>query len=206
MKIFVTGFFLIFFFQASAQKVTREVLTAEDLKSIVFSSDEIYRITVSTAPGNEVIITTRTEGEYFNDIALERELRNNTLFLNSQFREILQNGFDKLSAHKVFSMEVELQVPKDLVLEINSNLASVYLSGSYERVFIQLKNGSCYLQAFMGNAVINTFDGNILGTARSIDVEATSRHGDVVVPKILHGNHKMVLTSINGDIKVSETK
>lgn len=206
MKIFFTSFFLILFLSASAQKVTREVLTAEDLERIVFSSDEIYKISVSTAPGKEVIITTRTEGEYFNDISLEQDLRNKTLFLNSQFREILQNGFDKLSAHKVFSMEVELQIPENLVLEINSNLASVYLSGSYERVFIQLKNGSCYLEDYRGNAVINTFDGNILGTARSIDVEATSRHGEVVVPKILHGNHKMVLTSINGDIKVSETK
>ena len=206
MKILLTSFFLIFFLSINAQKVTREVLTVEDLEKIVFSSDEIYKISVSTKPGNEVIITTRTEGEYFNDIDLQRDLQNKTLFLNSQFREILQNGFDKLSAHKVFSMEVELQVPEDLILEINSNLASVYLSGSYKRVLVQLKNGSCYLDDYIGEAVINTFNGNILGTARSIDVEATSRHGEVVTPKNPYGNHKLVLTSINGDIKISQTK
>lgn len=206
MKFFVTIFFLLFFLSANAQKVTREVLTAEALEKIVILGDEIYKISVSTAPGKEVIITTHTEGEYFNDIGLDLDLQNKTLFLNSQFREILQNGFDKLSAHKVFSMEVELQVPENLVLEINSNLASVYLTGSYDRVFIQLKNGSCYLENFKGDAVINTFDGNILGTASSTEVEASSRHGEVVVPGIFHRNHKMILTSINGDIKISDTK
>lgn len=206
MKTLLTTFFLIFFLSAQAQKVTREVLTARDLERIVFSSDEIYRISVNTVPGNEVIITTRSEGEYFNEINLEHEVKGKTLFLNSRYREILQNGFDKLSAHKVFSMEVELQVPEDIMLEISSNLASVYLSGAFDRVLIQLKNGSCYLEAFRGDAVINTFDGNITGTARSMDVEANSRHGEVDVPQIFHGNHKMVLTSINGDIKLSETK
>ncbi|MHA6279149.1 hypothetical protein ACXYMT_03130 [Salinimicrobium sp. CAU 1759] len=206
MKAFLTSFFLIFFLSVHAQKVTREVLTARDLERIVFASDEIYEIAVSTVPGNEVIITTRSEGEYFNEISLEHNFQDKTLFLKSRYREILQNGFDKLSAHKVFSMEVELQVPENLVLEINSNLASVYLSGDFERVLVQLKNGSCYLKNFEGDAVINTFDGNITGTARSINVEANSRHGEVLVPQIFHGNHKMVLTSINGDIKLSETK
>jgi hypothetical protein len=206
MKFFLTSVLLIVFISAKAQKETRGIITADHLERVIFSGDEIYKISISTAPGNEVIITTRTEGEYFNKIRLEQELLDKTLFLSSRFNEILQNGFDKLSAHKVFSMEVELQVPENLILEINSNLASVYVSGTYERVFIQLKNGSCYFENYTGDAVINTFEGHILGTARSIDVEANSRHGEVVVPKILHGNHKMVLTSINGDIKVSETK
>ena len=202
----MTAFFLICFLPANAQKTTRENLTTGDLKRIVFSSDEIYKISVSTIPGNEVIITTRTEGEYYNQISLENYLKDGTLFLNSKFREDLQNGFDKLSAHKVFSMEVELQVPENLVLEINSNLASVYISGSYERIFIQLTNGSCYLENYKGNAVVNTFHGNIFGTTRRTEIKANSRHGEVVVPKIFNGNHKMVLTSINGDIKISETK
>lgn len=198
--------FLFFFFSTSAQKVTREILYAKDLRKIVLSSDEIYRIKISTGSGEKIRITTRTEGEYFNNISLESQVQNNTLFLTSRFNEILQNGYDKLSAHKVFSMEVELEIPREMEVEINSNLASVFLSGVFHSVLVQLKTGSCYFEDFEGDAVVNTFDGNILGTARSIDIEANSRQGKVEVPLAPHGNYKMVLTSINGDIKISETK
>jgi hypothetical protein len=206
MKFYLLPFFLIFFFSVSAQKVTREVISADNIKKISLSGDEVFKVRVNTSRGKEIIITTHTEGEYFNDISLDAEHRNETLFLASRYREILQNGYDKLSAHKVFSMEVELHIPKNMILEVNSNVASVYLTGVYEQVFVQLKNGSCYFEDFSGNAVINTYDGNILGTARSINAEAKSRNGEVEIPQILHGNHKMVLTSINGDIKISETK
>ncbi|MCC8359366.1 DUF4097 family beta strand repeat-containing protein [Salinimicrobium sediminilitoris] len=206
MKFYLFSFFLLFFFSVSAQKVTREVISADNIEKISLSGDEIFKVSFSTASDKEIVITTQTEGEYFNDISLDAELRDKTLFLTSRYREILQNGYDKLSAHKVFSMEVELEIPKNMIIEVNSNVASVYLTGIYEQVFVQLKNGSCYLEDFSGDAVINTYDGNILGTARSINAEAKSRNGEVEIPKILHGNHKMVLTSINGDIKISETK
>ncbi|WP_268135572.1 hypothetical protein [Salinimicrobium sp. TH3] len=206
MKFYLFPFFLLFFCSVNAQKVTREVISADNIKKISLSGDEVFKVSFSTGPGKEVVITTHTEGEYFNDISLDAELRDETLILASRYREILQNGYDKLSAHKVFSMEVELEIPKNMIIEVNSNVASVYLTGIYEQVIVQLKNGSCYLEDFLGDAVINTYDGNILGTARSINAEAKSRNGEVEIPNILHGNHKMVLTSINGDIKISETK
>ena len=204
----LTFFLLLFicFLSVSAQKVTGDVFSAGNIKKIMLSSDEIYKINLSTGSGKEIRITTRTEGEYFNEISLDAELQDGTLLLNSRYREILQNGFDKLSAHKVFSMEVDLEIPHGMIVEIISNLASVFISGNYDAVLVQLKNGSCYLEDFAGDAVINTYDGNILGTAYSINAEANSRHGEVDVPEFLQGKHKLVLTSINGDIKVSETK
>ena len=186
--------------------MTREVIDVAKIKRISLAGDEIFKLRLTTGPGKAIVITTNTEGEYYNDISLDTELRDETLFLTSRYRNILQNGYDKLSAHKVFSMEVELEIPQDMMVEVNSNLASVYLSGVYEHVLVQLRNGSCYFEDFKGNAVINTFDGNILGTVQGVSVEANSRNGEVEVSKVLHGNHKMVLTSINGNIKVFETK
>lgn len=206
MKILLTLSLFFFCLSASAQKMTQDVIDSEGVEKIVLSSDEIYRISLSTGSAKEIKITTRTEGEYYNQISLDADLKNKTLLLNSRYREILQNGYDKLSAHKVFSMEVELEIPEGMVVEINSNLASVYLSGQYDAVLVQLKNGSCYLEDFRGDAVINTFDGNIIGSARSFDAEASSRHGEVEVLQNPQGRYKMVLTSINGEIKVSETK
>ncbi len=183
-----------------------QVIDGMDIERIILSSDEIYNIRISTHPGKEIKIITDSEGEYYNDIHLDVEHREKTLFLNSRFRKILQSGYDKLSAHKVFSMEVALQIPEDLEVEVNSNVASVFLFGDYKNVLIQLKTGSCYFKDFEGAAVVNTYDGNITGSAKNFIPEANSRHGQVEVPQNLHGIHKMVLTSINGDINLTQTK
>lgn len=206
MKKFLLILFLLIYLPVTAQKHTEQVIEAGDIEKIVFSSDEVYRIRIKAVEGDNIRIFSDTEGEYFNNISLDSEVRSNTLYLSSRYREILQSGYDKLSAHKVFSMEVTLEVPEGILAEINSNVASVHLTGEFESILVQLNSGSCYFENFTGDAVINTYDGNIAGTVSSAKYKATSRHGEVDVPQNPSGSHKMVLTSINGNIKVSETK
>lgn len=189
-----------------AQKQTERLIDAAKLERIVLQSDEIYRITVSTAPVETISIKSRADGEYYNNISLDTEVVGKQLFLKSRFREILQSGFDKLSAHKVFAMEIELVIPEAIKLEVNSNVASVYISGIYDRVLVQLKGGSCYLKNFSGDALINTFDGNIEVVTRAAKIEADSRHGKIEIPENSSGIYNISLNSINGNIKVQETK
>lgn len=206
MKYILTFLLILMFLPLSAQKHIEQVIEAGNIEKLSFLSDEIYSVQIKAVAGEQIRITTDTEGEYFNNISLNAEVRDKTLFLSSRYREILQSGYDKLSAHKVFSMEVTLEIPEGMLVEVNSNVASVYLSGNFEGILVQLTSGSCYLQDFTGDAVINTYDGNITGNVSSGEIAATSRHGEVNIPKNSRGNHKMVLTSINGNIKLSETK
>lgn len=193
-------------FTAQAQKETVKVFNAENLNSIILNSDEVYRVVVKTAPVNSITIRSIADGEYFNDISLESEVNQSSLILRSRFREILQSGFDKLSAHKVFAMEVQLEIPEGIKLEIKSNVTSVFINGDYDEVLIQLKTGSAFLEDFTGNAVINTYEGNIDIQTQNARYEANSRHGKVILPDSGPGDHLIKLTSINGNIKVQETK
>lgn len=206
MKKFIFSLSLLLSVSVHAQKETTQVLEAGNLNTIILNSDEIYKVTVTTAPAHSITIKTKADGEYFNDINLESEVLQNTLFLKSRFREVLQSGFDKLSAHKVFAMEVELEIPEEMTLEIKSNVASVFMKGNYEQVLIQLKTGSAFLEDFKGDAVINTYDGNIELETQNAQFEANSRHGNVSVPDSSQGANRIKLTSINGNIKVQETK
>ena len=190
----------------SAQKETTQVMDAGNLTAISINSEEVYKVTIKTVPGRSISIKSRADGEYFNDISLASEIRNKTLFLESHFRKILQSGFDKLSAHKVFAMELELEIPQEMSVEINSNVASVFMKGKYDGVLIQLKTGSAYLKNFNGDAIINTFDGNIEVQAENAQFQVNSRHGEVVLPKSAQGSNFLKLTSINGNIRVRETK
>ncbi len=209
MKNFLAFAALVFVgIAAQGQKDTRKTFDASEIERIVLSGDQIFRITASTSPEKTIEVRTHSEGEYFNDISFDSRIADGTLFLDSRFREILESGYDKLSAHKVFSMEVEMMVPEGIELVVNSNLASVFLSGAFAEVLVQLSSGSCYLSAFSGDATVNTFGGNIeIGTdLTKASITADSRHGTVEVPSATEGKNKIVLTSIHGNIKVHKTK
>lgn len=206
MKFTLSLLLILTFLPVTAQKHSEQVIEAKNIEKIFFSSDEIYSVRIKTVEGEQIRILSDAEGEYFNNISLDHEIMNKTLYLSSRYREILQSGYDKLSAHKVFSMEVIVEMPSEMTVEIKSNLASVYVTGSYKNVLVQLNSGSCFFSNFTGDAVVNTYAGNISGSVFPAEYEVNSRHGQVSVPKNTFGTHKMVLTSINGDIKLSETK
>ena len=206
MKIFLFLFFFITADQLVAQKRTAEVIEAGNIKTIEVAGDEIYKVTVHTAPVENIRIRSNADGEYFNEISLDTRINGSVLFLNSRFSEILQSGYDKLSAHKVLAMEMELVIPENLTIKINSNVASVFMDGIYKDVMIQSKTGSSYLNNFSGNAVINTYDGNIEVTTSNAAITADSRHGKIELPQMNGGSNKIILTSISGNIKVQETK
>lgn len=205
MKYFLL-LFLFISFSGRSQKETTQTFEAGGIETIVVNSDEIYRISIKTVPGDQITISSKTDGEYFNNISLDSEVNRKTLSLNSRFREILQSGFDKLSAHKVYAMEVKLQIPEGMKVEVRSNVSSVFMEGAYDEILLQLKSGSAYLENFKGDAVINTYEGNIEVEAESAEVEAESRHGKVSVPDSINGLYMLKLISINGNIKVRETK
>lgn len=206
MKHFLLMFFLFFHFASFAQKETNTVIDGEKINSIVISSDEIFRISITAAPVEKITIKTMADGEYSNDISLDSKVKGETLFLTSRYRAILKSGFDKLSAHKVFAMEVVMEIPENLDVEVVSNLASVIGKGHFEDLFIQLKSGYCELKNFTGNAIINTYDGDVDIKTSSAVVEASSRHGRINVPSGSFGANTIQISSINGDIRVKKTK
>jgi hypothetical protein len=205
MKLRLT--FLIFLLSlfASAQKDTSKQLGAKEIKSIYIDTDEVFKINIKTSTNSDLVsISTHSEGEYFNDIALNTEVRENAIYLTTKFREILKSGFDKLSAHKVFSLEITLEIPEELQVFVKSNIASVEADGAYDFVQVQLNSGYCNLSNFTGNALVNTYNGAITIQTTDATVTASSRNGKVILPSVVIGKHVIKATSINGDIRIVE--
>lgn len=205
MKISVVFFLLLVFgFSGYSQKDISGVYDAENIKQLYIFTDEVFRINIKTSETNQIKIISHSEGEYFNDISLEVEVLQEKMVLTSQFQEILQSGFDKLSAHKVFSLELSLEIPEDLEVFIKSNIASVYGSGKFKNLAVDLKNGSLDFSSFTGNATINTYKGSIEMGTENASITGTSRNGKVVIPKEMNGENRIILKTINGNILVRE--
>lgn len=184
------------------QRNTEELIDAGNIESIRINTDEVFRIRVSATDRSGISIRTHSEGEYYDNIILETSVKDGELKLTTRYPERLTGGYDKLSAHKVFSLEIELEVPKGMELIVNSNLASLIAEGDYRSVYADLKQGYCQLLSFTGSAVINTYNGDILVETSSGLIEAQSRNGEVTIPDFMPGRNPLRLTSIDGDIMV----
>ncbi len=202
MKYLLSFLFLILGLTVNAQRNTQQSIDATSLKTIQINSDEVFLITIHAAKSNVVSIKTHSEGEYFNNIILTSEVDGDILKLASEYPERLAGGFDKLSAHKVFSLEVELTIPENMNVEIRSNIASLTADGNFKRLFADLNQGYCQLSDFDGQALINTYKGNITVVTNSGNIDAHSRHGKVETPGFLAGRNPIKLTSIDGNITV----
>lgn len=195
---------IVFVTPGFSQKDTSQSFDAEKIEQLYIYTDEVFKINIITSDTHQIILTSHSEGEYFNDISLETEMRQNKMILTSKFREILQGGYDKLSANKVFSMEITLEIPENLQVFVKSNIASVTGKGTFKNLQIELKSGYCRLEYFEGNAVVNTYSGSIWVDAHNAKITANSRNGKVNVPVTAYGKYRVNLTSINGNISVPE--
>ena len=205
MKFQLTFLIFLLSLSASAQKDTSKQLDAKEIKSIYIDTDEVFKIIIKTTTNSDLIsISSHSEGEYFNDIALNTEVRANSIYLTTKFREILKSGFDKLSAHKVFSLEITLEIPEELQVFVKSNIASVEAEGDYDFIQVQLNSGYCNLYNFIGNALVNTYNGAITIQTTDATVSASSRNGKVILPSDFSGKNVIKATSINGDIRIVE--
>jgi len=198
--------FFCFSMSLHAQRDTREIFNASGIESIDILTDEVFKITITATNTNRIRLITHSEGEYFNQILVQTKVDNGNLSIKTSYPQELTGGFDKLSAHKVFSLELELEIPKDLEISVDSNIASLITTGTFNQLTANLKDGYCDLREFAGNATINTYDGNIRVETASGLVEAVSRNGKVEIPEHFSGRNPIKLKSIDGNILVLKTK
>jgi hypothetical protein len=195
---------VVFALPAFSQKDTSQNFDAKNIEQLYIYTDEVFKINIITSKTHQIILKSHSEGEYYNNISLEMEMRQNKMILTSNFPKILQGGFDKLSAHKVFSLEIDLEIPENLQVFVRSNIASVTGKGTFKNLQIELEYGFCRFEYLEGNAVINTYSGSIWVAAFNAKVTANSRNGKVAVPMSINGKYQINLTSINGNISVPE--
>lgn len=205
MKLLIFSLIFLSCCQAAlAQKDTFQSYDAGEIKELMILTDEVYKINIRSAAGDQVILTTHSEGEYYNDIHLEVKRSQHQMLLTSRFDETLRGGFDKLSAHKVFSLEITLEVPHGLDIHVRSNLASVSASGKFANFRGELQQGNARLEDFKGNAVVNTYRGNIYVKTTNASIRASTGTGNVSIPQNSRGWYRLELRSVTGDIKVEE--
>ncbi|TYA60220.1 hypothetical protein FVF61_00425 [Formosa maritima] len=161
---------------------------------------------METTKTNTISIQSLAEGEHSEQLVLLTEIKNNQLHVSSVYQPLFVADNDKLSAHKLISIELIFLIPEQLDISISSNIASVFLSGNYNHVTIELMNGSFKANNFQGNLLVNTIHGDVEVETNQAIVEASSKHGNVNQEVLIEGNREIILNSINGNITVTKTE
>ena len=169
--------------------------------------DAISKIEIHSSEESIIKISVHISGEHSESVVIEEKTSEGKLFLKTAFAPFFTLENDKLAAHKVMAIELKINVPKTIAVEIKSKLASVLANGTYENIAVSIENSNCDLRNFSGNAHLKTVKGNITVLANNdVSGKAFSKYG--IVRNELTSNKKFLVEaeSIHGSISLLQTK
>ena len=189
-------------FQLSAQKQIERQIEDPTIENVIINGKGIFKIKVSNHKDAVIKVKALVEGEHNEYIVLSTNTVDNTLTISSQWDPLFVQDNDKLSVHKVISIELEILLPKGLNLYIKSDIASAQIKGHYKQLMIELMNGNCNLETQSKDTKINTIEGNISVLTNHTAVKAITKNGSQEIDATLNGSNKMLLKTLNGNIIV----
>ena len=207
MKTLSIVFGCVLFAQlAIAQKRVRKTLVNNDIKFIQIDAENCFTVVIATYAGNELLVEASMEGEYKQDLAINLEENDATIAVGATFLPSFKHPNDKLSAHKVISIKLVLKVPEYKDVRLYGTNSNVVASGKYKALNIVLSDGDCTLRKVSEKVDVKTQSGNITLFASTGTLNAKSTYGTVTSKRLKEGLVSFALTSIEGDITVSNPK
>ena len=184
-----------------SQSTVDKTIDATELHQLEIDLDNTFQIEIVNNHKNQIVFSAIAEGEFEDKLLINAERNNTTLIIKEAQQPFVRDYNDKLSAHKVHAIKVIIEIPDNLEVFINSRNASISVSGNYKLLVAELFSGDCKLHSFMGNATINTINGNIEVQTLDAVVSAISKLGEVH-KEHLGGTHVINLNSVRGNINV----
>lgn len=191
----------------SSQKKVEHVITIDDsITHLLFDLDNVFTIKLSSTKSNQVTIKAVSEGEYANHFVITEKRKNHTLDISGNIAFTFPNNQDKLSAHKVHAIAVEILIPEYLQTFVSSDIGNVSIRGKYNYFRTNLFSGNCSLNSVLGSFDIKTVSGDIMLTAKRGEVVAVSRSGAITQEILPVGKSVFMLKTIKGNIKIVKAK
>ncbi|WP_420320681.1 hypothetical protein [Flagellimonas sp.] len=205
MKMLLLSLCFSSFANLQAQKLVKKTLS-NATEYIQIDAEFCYQVNLLTSKTDEVVVEASIEGEYAKDLVVTIEEEGATMMISTRFQPNFINPNDKLSAHKVISIALDVNLPeyKDVFLYgTNTNLSA---TGRYKKLKVKLSDGRCTLVDVGEEVEVTTQKGDIIVIAPSGNIRAQSTYGKVFEEDIPHGDNQFTLNTIEGEIHLKKTK
>ncbi len=198
--------FLILLVQGSlfAQSKWQKIIDAPEVHSLSIELGFIQNLLVSTGSSDHYVIKTTSEGEYRDQVMLVSKKVDQWLEIYPQWAPSFIAPNDKLSAHKVRALNLELIVPKGKTLEIRGERAVVSVLGEYKEVILRLGSGRVNLEYASEESDIRTDSADVFLTVPYGDIHASSIEGKVIGSIPLNTRFHYRLASEKGSIYLNK--
>jgi hypothetical protein len=190
-----------------AQKILEKQIDAIETKQLVIASDMINLLSIATEKTDQIKMITKIAGENSENVIVTASEENNILTIGTAYTPYFSPENDKLAAHKILSIEMQLIIPDFLIVEIDTKTASIEATGTYDVFRANLDYGNCELNNFLGHAMLRTVHGNILVHAQEhVSGRAFSKKGSVLNYLPGRAKYTIIAESRDGDISLFQTK
>nr|WP_299072136.1 hypothetical protein [uncultured Allomuricauda sp.] len=186
--------------------MVKKAFLSERTKDIEINSEHCYLVDLYTANTNEIHVEAEIEGEYSKDLVITIEENETTVLISAGFQPNFNNPNDKLSAHKIISIKLNITVPNDKRVFVYGTNSNVTMKGNYENLKVKLLDGNCSIDNVGDRVEVTTQKGNILLIADNGNIMVESTYGKVVKEHIPQGQNQYSLKTIEGNINLRKTK
>jgi len=187
-----------------AQSKWEKKIDAPEVHSLSIELGFIQNLMVSTGNSDQYVIKTSSEGEYRDQVMLVSKEVDHWLEIYPQWAPSFIAPNDKLSAHKVRALNLELIVPKGKTLEIRGEQAVVSVQGEYKEVVLRLGSGRVNLRYSSEESDIRTDSADVFLTVPYGDIQASSVEGKVIGSIPLNTRFHYKLASQKGSIYLNK--
>lgn len=204
MNLHISILFILASISLCAQKRLTQTYEAAAINELYINSNEIFKIKITTAETSDISVATIIDGETFASTLLNTSTNDGVLKITTGKTPDYIPFNDKLAAHKVLAIELEIIIPIGLDVSIYSTLASVDTFGKLGQVRIDLGRGHFNGKEFRfrESAKINTISGSIYVSSNLVNVSAQSRNGTIKIPPTQAEGPLLTIKSIHGDVTV----
>lgn len=195
--------FLFFVQFGASQKLVEKILVNPETKYIQIDGDKCFRLVLNTHQSDLLKVEASMEGEYAKDLVIKLEEDGENIGISADFLPSFENPNDKLSAHKVISIILQVTLPEFMTVSVYGTHTNVTAEGNYKDLSITLSDGKCTLHNISENASVKTQTGEIVVIKAKGEVTTNSTYGMVKKGFIPSGNETFLLQSVEGSITVN---
>jgi hypothetical protein len=193
-------------FSNAQKKIEKILVLDEQITTVVFDMEHVFLINLMSTKRQNITYKAISEGEYANYFVITETVTNNMMTVSGRIAFTFPNNQDKLSAHKVHAIAIEITVPENLEIVVNSDIGNLDAEGYYKLLTTNFMSGNCVLHRVSGNLIIHTVDGNINLTTNKGQVIPETKTGVITQEQLVKGNSVFKLKTIKGDINIENSK
>ena len=189
-----------------AQKVVKKSVLNPDTSFILINADDCFKVEITTTLSKEIAVEAHIDGEYKNDLLVKIKEDGPSIDISTGFQPNFIKPNDKLSAHKVISISLKVQIPENMKVRLFGSYANVYAKGSYKILKVTLDDGTCNFQSIYGIAHAVTRSGDIYLYSKGATIETKNSFGSTEAGNIPKGDDYFNLVTTTGNIYLKKTE